>query len=181
MRPWLPPLLSSLDAECGPRPRIVALATVDERGRPRVRSVVCRRIEEDGTLWVASDARSAKNRHIRANPAVEVVFWLPAAREQFRLAGTASFLDDHAARERVWRELSDESRALFAWPEPGEPAEQDASAFAEGIPAGDAIPESFEVLLVHPEEVERLELRPFPHRRTRWRQDEGWRATRVNP
>ena len=172
-------LREALDQEYGDRPRIAALATVDADGRPRVRNVVCRRIE-GGMIWVASDARSAKNRQVRDSPAVELAFWLPGRREQFRVAGTVALL---AAVElpAAWAGLSDAARALFAWPSPGASRVADRGMFAEGVDAGVPAPESFEVLVVTPDSVERLELRPHPHRRRRWRAEAGWAVEELNP
>ncbi len=170
--PWLPELRAALDAEYASRPYVVALATVDENGRPRVRSVVCRRAQPDGTLWVCSDARSGKNTQLRRNPHTELVFWLPGRREQFRVAGWVEIVSaetDDPRRGELWGELSDAARALFAWPEPGAPRHPDPAAFPEAIDAGGPIPDTFDLLVIAPEEVEHLDLKVHPHRRRRWR------------
>lgn len=172
-------LREALAEEFGDRPRIAALATMDGDGRPRVRNVVCRRIE-GGVIWVTSDVRSDKNRQVRDRPAVELAFWLPGRREQFRVAGTVSFLPS-ADLPEAWAGLSDSARALFTWPSPGAPRGDEPGGFAERVAAGGPTPESFEVLVVTPDLVERLELKPHPHRRRRSRATEGWAAEELNP
>ena len=173
-------LRTALDQECGPRPRVAALATVDGEGRPRVRSVVCRRVEPGG-IWVATDARSAKVDQVRARPAVELAFWLPARREQFRVAGRVGFLPG-ADRRAAWEGLSDAARALFAWPAPGLPRVDGPGDFPEAVAAGGPIPGAFEVLVIAPESVEHLDLKPHPHRRRLWRRaGAGWAVEEWNP
>ena len=173
-------LAAALDDEHGPRPRVAALATVDAAGRPRVRSVVCRRVATGG-IWVASDARSAKNAEVGANPAVELAFWLPGRREQFRVAGTARILDGEP-RIIAWEGLSDAARALFSWPAPGTPRVEAVDAFPAAVPAGGPIPGAFEVLVITPDAVEYLDLKPHPHHRRRFRRvGADWTAEELNP
>ncbi|HWP40650.1 MAG TPA: pyridoxamine 5'-phosphate oxidase family protein, partial [Tepidisphaeraceae bacterium] len=57
---WLDELGNSLRREFGHSPRLMVLATVDRSGSPHARVVVCRRIDEEGRLYVATDARSEK-------------------------------------------------------------------------------------------------------------------------
>jgi PPOX class probable FMN-dependent enzyme len=169
-------------------PLIGTLATVDAAGAPRARSVVCREVGDDGSLWVTSDARSDKADHLRRRPEAELVFWRPASREQFRFVGRVELITstsgDAAARERHWRRLTDASRAMFRWPAPGRPRtthDNDAGAFPASVAPEAAVPDSFEVIVLHPTCVERLQLAPQPHRRTRWREAGGWSAEPINP
>ena len=90
MNDWLAILKESVAGEWDNPPPIAALATVDSIGHPHVRHVVCRRINDDGNIWITSDARTAKNQHVRDNPNAELALWLPQKREQFRIAGTIS-------------------------------------------------------------------------------------------
>ena len=173
-------LAAALDEECGPRPRVAVMATVDAAGRPRARNVVCRRVGAGG-IWVASDARSAKNAEVRANPAVELAFWLAGRREQFRVAGRVEFLAG-TDRRAAWEGLSDAARALFRWPAPGAPRVDGPDAFPAAVPPDGPIPESFEVLALMPEAVEILDLKPHPHRRRRFRRAGAeWAVEEVNP
>lgn len=182
---WLDLLTRSLAAEYGQRPHICALAT--RAGHPRsvaVRSIVCRAIRSDTTLLFASDARSEKNAALRDNPAAEVLFWMPTLKRQFRLAGIIRLLT-HAhsfeTRDEVWRSMSDESRATFLWPSPGEPRNPDPGAFARSVPADAPVPANFEVLILHPRVVESVDLCTHPHTRWQWIADESWARADLNP
>ena len=84
MSEWVAALTKSLAEEFGEdRPRVCTLATVDKSGAPRARSVICRKVGEDGSVWFLIDGRSEKADHLKAVPQAEVVFWLPTVREQF--------------------------------------------------------------------------------------------------
>ncbi len=181
---WLVELNAALGAVQRAGPLIATLATVDEAGRPRARSVVCRRIDDDGSAWIASDARSDKNEQVREDRWAELVVWLPQPRQQFRLAGEVYVLgpDDPSGRRRaLWDGLTDASRSLFVWPPPGAKREANPAAFPEGVAATVEPPESFEILILRPSLVEQLDLQPHPHRRRRWRATRAWEAEELNP
>ena len=156
------------------------MATVDDAGRPRVRSVVCRKVEDGGSLWIASDARSEKNREARAHPFGEIAFWLPTLRQQFRIAGSLSVTSASERRDRAWAELSDSARALFFWDPPGRPLGEDRE-FPEAVGAWTAIPGTFELLILKADRVDHLNLNEHPHRRLIWRADRSWGVRAVNP
>jgi pyridoxamine 5'-phosphate oxidase len=186
MSEWVGDLARALEREFGgERPRVCMLATVDKGGLPRARSVVCRRVGPDGTVWVASDARSEKNEHVKAHPQAEVVFWLPSLREQFRVQGSVKVIGESSrdpARAELWRELSDEARALFFWPTPGAKRVDAPESFTQAVDADKPPPAAFEVLVVRPRRVEHLQLAPHPHRRRRWMLAGNWNAgIEVNP
>lgn len=180
---WLDAFRSALDAEFGPRPRIGTIATVDPSGRPRARSAVCRRVEADGTLAFAVDARSDKVAHARSAPFGEAVFWLPTLREQYRLAGGLEVVEaeGHPLREALWRELSDPARALFFGGTPGEEVTNPADPWPEVVPPSTPIPESFALMRLAADRVEHLDLKANPHRRTLWEATAGWSARAIHP
>jgi PPOX class probable FMN-dependent enzyme len=184
--PWLPVCRDALDLEYGAdRPRVATLASVDEANRPRARSVVLRRVDDDGAAHFVSDGRSAKVAHLRRTPFAEVVLWLTGRREQFRLFGGATVTapgDDGPLRKALWTGLTDAARALFFWPAPGTPSQTEGGDdFPPAVSVRTPAPESFGVITVRAEEVEHLQLHFTPHRRTRYRRDEGWEARAVNP
>lgn len=181
---WLKELRSAVETEYGAAPAVATLAVVDGYGLPSGRSVVCRRINEDGSVWVASDARSQKNSHLRRHADAELVLWLPKSRVQFRLfcrVDLMTALDGHGARRDLWRCLTDTTRAMFFWPHPGQRREQGAESFRTGAGPDEPVPDSFEVLVLSPLEVDRLDLNGIPHARRRWREDEQWRGAEINP
>jgi pyridoxamine 5'-phosphate oxidase len=184
MLPWLPILRDALDIEFGGRPRVATAATTDADHRPRARSVVIRRIDDDGSLYFVSDARSDKNAQLRHFPYAELVFWLPTPRVQIRLAGRAAVVGrgDHPGLvDEFWAALPGPSRALFAWPAPGLPRPARDDAFILALPASAPAPDNFEVIVVVPDQVEQLELADVPHRRIRWPRETEWQPEDINP
>lgn len=175
-------LEASLSAEFGPRPRVAALATGDAEGFPHVRHVVVRRVDSRG-LWIAVDSRSEKVGHLRSRPRAEIAFWLSTRREQFRISGVAEQIDDRNSGDArsLWSALTDASRALFVWPDPGAPRADDLSRFPATVALDSTIPGSFLPLRLVPDVVEQLELSPHPHRRRRWRAARSWQEEELNP
>ncbi len=177
---WVAEFRERLGAELGTRFVLATLATVDANGRPRARSVVCRAFETDGSVWLTSDARSDKNTQIRLVPFGELVIYLKTAREQYRLAGDLVAFSEGEARQKAWEEQSDATRAMFFWDEPGGPVQDDFAA-PELVAASTPIPASFELLVLKPERVEHLDLKPHPHRRREWVAERGWAVRSINP
>ena len=178
---WLDALRTDLDAELGRAPKVATLATVDGTSA-EARSVVVRALGDDGTLTFTSDRRSDKNAQLRANPSATLLFWLPKAKRQHRLAGTVAILEPgDPRRAEQWRALTDGARALFLWPEPGKPRGASVD-FPPGVPVDAAVPASFEVLVLSPSRVESLDLTQTPHVRRRWTVRNGrWAAALLNP
>src|SRR5207248_52820 len=83
----------------------------EQRQKPaRVSSgcVVCRAIDDDGSIWFVSDARSKKNRQIKLDRRVEAVFWLPNLKLQFRIRGEARVVGASEPRTiELWQALPD--------------------------------------------------------------------------
>jgi pyridoxamine 5'-phosphate oxidase len=186
---WVEQLRAGLTGEFGTGPKIVTLATVDEGGAPRARSVVVRMLRDDGALLVACDIRSDKDVQLRIRPRAEVCAWLPSLRRQFRVAGDVDLFSEptggpaggEAVREQVWAEMSDSARALFFWPRPGAPRVWDNAAFPQAVGAG-LSPSNFEVLCLTPTSADVLDLVGHPHRRRRWtRHGAEWDVRDVNP
>jgi pyridoxamine 5'-phosphate oxidase len=186
MSEWVAALTRALAEEFSEdRPRVCTLATVDKSGAPRARSVICRKLGEDGSVWFLNDGRSEKAEHLKAVPQAEVVFWLPTVREQFRLSGSVKVVPaapDDPARLEFWRSLSDATRATYFWPSPGAKRIDDDDEFAREVPATIPPPPNFHVLVLRPRRVEQLQLTPHPHRRRRWMLAGNWSvAAEVNP
>lgn len=161
----------------------MALATVDAAGAPRVRSVVCRKVDDDGSLLFASDTRSEKHDQLVRDPRAEAVCWLPTIREQFRFAGAVELIGGdflEGSRIEIWRSMPPQSRAVFSWPSPGTPKDWPDERFAQSVDVPEP-PKNFEILSLIPHAVERLELSRHPHRRTRWRSATGWLPEELNP
>jgi PPOX class probable FMN-dependent enzyme len=180
---WVTELRAALARELEGAPAVMIVATVDPGGAPHARSLVCRRIENDGRLFAVMDDRSSKVAHIAANRRSEAVFWLPRTRIQYRITADATivrYLADDTLRREIWRELSDAARALFFWPTPGIAPSSD-DAFAEAVSADVQPPRNFDVLILEPKQVDRLALDTHPHRRRVWRMDTHWHGVDLNP
>ncbi|HEY2585890.1 MAG TPA: pyridoxamine 5'-phosphate oxidase family protein [Tepidisphaeraceae bacterium] len=180
--PWLEALRAA-EREAG-RPMILSLATVDDAGDPQVRSVVCRRVDDRGMLWIASDARSVKHRQLAMHPRAAAVAWFPATREQFRFSfsGSVQILggsSESSDRVELWRSLAPETRATFFWPDPGGLRTAGDDAFAKTSDVADP-PPSFELLVLHPTAVDHLVLTAHPHRRRRWTSEGQWALRELN-
>ena len=180
--PWLAELRDAKETVHGPT--LVYLATLGEDGSPRVRTLVVRGVEDDGSVLSCSDARSAKDDQLKSDARAEGVLWFEEPKVQFRLRGECRVVsagDDDALRERVWKTLKDSGRMLFAWPDPGGPR-ADESAFVDGVGEEEPVPDNFEVLRLVAAEVDRLDLSDTPHGRTTWSLGEnGWSGREVNP
>ena len=189
MTEWRLRLETALEKNKGAAARFLQLGTVDENGRPAVRTVVFRGWR-DGTnqLKIVTDGRSEKIGHLLLQPWVELCWYFEQTREQFRLAGSCTLVtpqtaDDALQRQRqhAWRNLSDNARTQFLWPDPSQPRQTES--FANTPPSPDQPLATFVLLLVQPEKVDHLRLRGEPQDRAFFVQQssESWVETAVNP
>jgi PPOX class probable FMN-dependent enzyme len=189
--PWRPALDRALSRNGqSPGCRFVQLATIGLDGRPAARTVVFRGFVGDARdLCFTTDARSAKCAEIARSPEVEICWYFAETREQFRLAGAIRMVDAStpdapllAARREVWRTLSEETRASFGWPPPGEPVDPGASIPSAG-PDAESPPDTFALMLFSARAVDHLELVGPPQRRWRYAVDANgrWSVREVNP
>lgn len=81
-----------------PEPCAMALATVDEQGRPDVRTVLMRLVTEEGPAFV-TNLQSAKGRHLARLPFAAATITWPAMFRSVRLRGPTQLV----AREEVER------------------------------------------------------------------------------
>ncbi len=177
MPPWLPLLRATLTANR--RQRAVQVATACPERGPTVRTVILRRVGDDGSLVFFTDARSEKMGQLEHDPRLEVHGWWPKGRCQFRLRGTGRVLDpEDRLRQQIWEQLSEEDLARFFGPAPGSPLEPGSAT--ERL---DGIPSSFLVVSVQPQRVDVLRLDPGGHRRERHVLDPelGWQTEQVTP
>jgi pyridoxamine 5'-phosphate oxidase len=74
-----------------PDPEAMALATVGADGRPSVRFVLCRGIDEQGVRFFTS-YESRKGQELARSPLAAVVFHWPVTRHQVRIEGKVTLL-----------------------------------------------------------------------------------------
>lgn len=88
-----------------PEPAALSVATVDEAGRPDVRTVLMRFLDPRGPGFVTNLA-STKGRHLRANPAVAASLTWPAMFRAVRFRGAAEEIPEAEVtayfRQRPW-------------------------------------------------------------------------------
>jgi PPOX class probable FMN-dependent enzyme len=181
MSEWMQELTTLAEAEFHARRIVATLATVDEAGRPRARTVFIRWFDEaEATIWITTDDRSEKMKHLMKTPVGELVIWTPHERQQFRLFGQIEVVRSGPVCEELWSQLKDAARAMFFGPPPGE-AFDAATASPPAVGEQTPPPPNFVLLALRPTEVESLELNYTPHLRRRWRRDEDWKTCRINP
>jgi pyridoxamine 5'-phosphate oxidase len=184
-KPWRDRLDAAIRAHGGhPQAPYAQLATVRPDGRPANRSVVVRGLlDPGGRPLMTTDARSAKLEQLTAFPWAELCWYFPETREQFRLLGRVTTVNSAAdpTYTRVWSALPEAVQRSFTWPAPGARRTQ-APAFHLDDPAPSLPPASFTLVVLDPEEVEHLDLKPHPHERTRYLLGrDGWSVEPLNP
>jgi pyridoxamine 5'-phosphate oxidase len=132
-----------------PNPNAMVLATVDGRGYPSARVVLCKEIDPvRGCILFYTNYRSRKGRELDATGRAAVVFHWDHRRRQVRAEGTVAPLSD-AENDAYFRTRPWQSR-LGAWAsEQSEPVESRqalergvaAAALRFGIPYGPGAPE----------------------------------------
>ncbi|KAF6237644.1 hypothetical protein COO60DRAFT_705986 [Scenedesmus sp. NREL 46B-D3] len=167
--PWKALLQKSLALNSNlPQAKYLQLATVRPDGRPANRTVVFRGFLYDTDhITIVTDRRSGKVSELASNPHVEVCWYFPSSREQYRLSGTMAVIsqDDSnqqllQARQEAWARLSGAGRCQFVWPHPGQPRmPADESLFLQPAPesAGSAAPD-FCLGVVQVTEVDHVDL-----------------------
>jgi pyridoxamine-phosphate oxidase len=169
-------------------PNAIQLATVDSDGRPAVRTVLAKAIDERGIVFY-TNYESAKARDLAANPRAAAVFVWLAHQRQVRLSGPVRKVDREET-EAYFATRPRESQ-LGAWASPqsqvvasraalDELAEEAARRFGDGpIPA----PPHWGGYLLAPDQVEFWQGRQGRlHDRIRFRRDgDEWVRERLAP
>ncbi len=93
-------------------PNGVALATVDSDGRPSVRVVLLKDVDQRGFVFY-THLDSRKSRELQSNPKASLCFWWPALEEQVRVEGVVELVDN-AEADAYWQSRPRGSQ-LGAW------------------------------------------------------------------
>lgn len=174
-----------------PASRYFQLATIRADQRPANRTVVYRGfLGETDQLKIITDLRSAKAAQIQQLAWGEACWYFAKTREQFRLSGKLSLInavdpdaDLQKARHTTWQDLSDAARLQFAGPHPGQARTEDNQAFSPPPPDELKPLDNFCLLLLAVIEVDHLELRGEPQKRSLYYQnsDHNWTEQAINP
>jgi pyridoxamine 5'-phosphate oxidase len=166
----------------------IQLATADAAGRPSVRTVLAKGIDERGIVFF-TNYESAKARDLAANPRAAAVFVWLAHQRQVRLEGTASLVD-RTETEGYFAHRPRESQ-VGAWASPqsqvvASRAELDAMAARTEARFGDEVipaPPHWGGYRLTPDLVEFWQGRTGRlHDRIRFRLDDGtWLRERLAP
>lgn len=151
-----------------------------------MRTVILRRVTDEGTLIFFTDTRSEKAGHLAKDDRMEIHAWWTKGRVQFRLRGraTISSEDEDPVRQELWMDLHEEDLERFFGPAPGSPrgADQERTTVKPSEAEVDEIADTFAIVRLVPEQVDVLYLNPGGHVREHfWRQNEGWSSRSVQP
>jgi len=170
-----------------PEPEGAALASASADGRPSVRYVLVRGIDERGARFFTNYG-SRKGRELDANPQGALALWWPALQRQLRLEGRVERLG--ADESDVYFASRGRGSQLGAWssrqgaPIPGrEVLDERLAEYGERFAGEVPRPEWWGGYLLRPDVVEFWEGRPNRlHDRTHYvREGDGWRAERLSP
>jgi pyridoxamine 5'-phosphate oxidase len=171
-------------------PEAMALATATPAGRPSVRMVLLRGLDERGLRFFTNHA-SRKGAELAANPeAAAVLSWGPPLRRQVRVEGSVEHLTEDESLA-YFRTRARESR-LGAWASPQSRTIADRDALDERYEAAERrfagvddvpLPTFWGGYLLVPRAVELWQNRPSRlHDRARYeRATYGWARTRLAP
>jgi PPOX class probable FMN-dependent enzyme len=144
----------------------------------------------NNALMFVSDGRSQKVEDVAIHPLAEACWYFTETREQFRLSGSLVLVDGDSpgaflqqVRQRIWAELSDQSKLQFYWPQPGQKRTENAARFTDPNPDPATPPDVFCLGLLMPTAVDHLELRGKPQNRYHYRRihEEDWQQVEINP
>ena len=93
-------------------PTAMSLATADAEGRPSVRTILLKGVDERGFVFF-TNSRSRKGVELQSNPRVSLCFFWQPLMQQVRIDGTVEVIDD-AIADQYWRTRARDSQ-LGAW------------------------------------------------------------------
>lgn len=93
-------------------PNAMALATADAEGRPSVRMVLLKSVDENGFVFY-TNSESRKGLEIKANPMASLCFYWKSLRREVRVDGAVSKVSD--TESDAYFESRDKASQIGAW------------------------------------------------------------------
>jgi pyridoxamine 5'-phosphate oxidase len=165
----------------------VAFVTVGEGGRPSARTVLLKRLDDEGLVFTSA-LWTRKASELRANPHVALLFYWPTIERQVHIAGQAEIAERQLAVELfAERSISHQIQTFVS--RQGEPIEDIEPMRArhahlmEAMEAPPACPPDWGAIRVVPETVEFWQQAPDRlHDRLLYARDgDGWHVSRLAP
>ena len=156
----------------------VQLATMGLDNTPRVRTVVFRGWSYSYEMKILTDKRSKKFQELESNNHVEVCWLFPKSKCQFRFRGTST-IDSSKDTLSHWKQLDDEAKPMWCWPNPGELFVQANEKIC--FDKRDVMSDNFTLLKIEIINVDQLLLLKPIHIRKRWKKTNNWIEERINP
>lgn len=161
-----------------PHARFVQLASLDETGRVQNRTLVFRGFVDDtDQLIMITDTRSDKFVGLEQHPEVAVCWYFEKTREQYRVNGNVqivtSISPEALLRQQVWHRLSVSAKEQFYW--------YLDDAVVNHLIKDRLIPDTFSVLLLHPDKVDYLHLGETHQRTISQLSHNKWQEKPINP
>jgi len=148
---------------------------------PDLRHVVLRKIDEDLSFFIYTDARTQKVKSIQADPNVSLLFYHPQKRAQIRISGQAYLHYQDALATDHWNRVQGEARKAYnSLIAPGLSIHQPEEAFFwnEDLTSN----QHFMLVEVVPYSIEALQLNGLEHLRIRFtREEDSWTGSWIAP
>lgn len=169
-------------------PNAMAVATADADGRPSVRMVLLKHVDEDGFVFYSS-YNSPKGTDIDSNPCAALLFYWPEGERQVRIEGSvtptsrpeaAEYFRSRPRGSQIAANVGRQSQVVQS----REALETEIAELTDRFDGQDvALPDTWGGFRVRPERVEFWQGRPSRlHDRVLYtREDESWRIERLAP
>lgn len=145
---------------------------------PALRTVVLRNSEENGWIEIYTDKRSSKTVQIKLSDRTTALFYHPKKKWQLLLKGRTELIEDKKRVKQLWQSMPSYAKKDYSSDMP--PGSVVHSS--ESIQWGEVTAENFQVLRLHIEQIESLQLTSDSHQRCRYtKSEEGWRKDILVP
>lgn len=145
---------------------------------PALRTVVLRNSEENGWIEFYTDKRSSKTFQVKLNDRSTALFYHPKKKWQLLLKGETELIEDRKRVKQLWKSMPSFAKKDYS----SEMPPGSVAHSSESIQWGEARAENFQVLRLHIDQIESLQLTKEAHQRCRYtKSEEGWRKEILVP